>query len=1209
MALSRHPGEEVNPAGSRTISASESTIVVDASSQEPLMLPSGQFASDAEYVQQGDDLLLVGVDGLTVIVRDYFLSDPAPDLQTPEGGRLTPSMVDSFTPPEAVGQYAQAGDSAATPIGQTTSIVGKVFVVRANGIRESIGAGDPIYQGDVIETADDAAVDVLFIDQTTFALGGDARLAIDKLVFDPDTQEGSSSYSVLKGMFVFSSGEIAKVNPLDMTVKTTVATIGIRGTTVAGDVKPAGEESKFTILEGEIIVTTDAGFVVLSEANETTFVTGFGSAPSEAVLFSDSEIDGFYSDVKSISDDYYGAEEKNQRASNEQNDEPDLDKLAESFDDLAPAAGSEADGGTGGEGDQTPTGPTTLLRVDEEPFRTEAEQQFNLTKNAGDEVGGTNDEGLAPGSTGNDGDNGGGAFGGIAAPGGDSQPGVGEGEGSTGGFAGFDFRDATGAVSVSGTEGDDTIFGGAGNDLLEGGGGNDSITGGNGNDSITGGDGNDVVAAGDGDDVIVGGTGAGDDSYDGGEGNDTVVFSSSSSQMIINLQTGVAWGAETDNDSITNVENVVGGSGNDIIIGNESDNILDGGDGRDTLDGGAGDDVLRGGADADVYRVTLGTGSDRIEDTGGNGDRLVLSGLSKALGELNGTSRVGDDLLIDLADGQVTIVDHFGNGTIEAITFKFDDGTEQTFTLSTGKIGGDADGVITGTDASETLNGGGGDDIIIGKGGNDLLIGGFGDDLFLTGDGNNGFDRVEGGLGFDRIEGTDEDDVIGLQKFSGDRTVEQIDGGAGNNVIRGSAGVSVLDFSKTTLLNIAQIESGAGSDIITGSSGDDVIVGQSGNDLLNGGSGDDRFLVSGANHGFDKVSGDEGFDRIEGSAGDDVIGLSKFIDDQTVEEINGSGGFDIIRGDSGANKFDFSDTSLIDISRIEGGDGSDSITGSTGNDTIVGESGNDFLNGGAGNDLFQVSGSGDGFDRVTGGQGFDRIEGSAGDDVIGLSKFSGDQIVEEINGGGGFDVIRGDSAVTKFDFSETTLVGISRIEGGAGADLITGSTGDDTIAGEAGNDVLAGGAGDDVLIGGSGLDRLSGDEGNDRFVIEGDNFALIDGGEGMDTIEIDFALDLGSVNDSNLRGIESFDLGGGADAALTIGLDDVLAATDGINALTESENTLVIRRDGNGEVDVVGDDWVMSEDTLDTDGDDVAEGYTVFHDDASGATVYVENLA
>ena len=41
---------------------------------------------------------------------------------------------------------------------------------------------------------------------------------------------------------------------------------------------------------------------------------------------------------------------------------------------------------------------------------------------------------------------------------------------------------------------------------------------------------------------------------------------------------------------------------------------------------------------------------------------------------------------------------------------------------------------------------------------------------------------------------------------------------------------------------------------------------------------------------------------------------------------------------------------------------------------------------------------------------------------------------------------------------------------------------------------------------------------------------------------------------------------------------------------------------------VVGDTWTVSADTLDTDNDGVDEGYTVFHDPAAGATVYVENV-
>lgn len=364
MALPNFPIEGTNAAnGGNTFG---STTVIDAMSSEAVMLPSGQFASDAQYTKHGTDLHLTDPDGATVIVRDYYLANPAPDLMTPEGGKVTAELVNSFTPPEAAGQYAQAGPvqfAAAQnvePVGQATSAVGDVYVVRTNGVREKIGSGDPIYQGDVVETADGGAVNILFVDKTTFALGGDARLAVDELVYDPNTHHGSSTFSILKGMFVFSSGEIAKIDPTDMTVKTAVATIGIRGTKVAGEVKPAGEDSQFTILEGEIVVITDEGFVVLNDANETSFVSGFDAAPTDAVLFSDKEISGFYSDVKEISSGFYGSSssngekterqgeneavgEQNEEAAETQLSDDELEKLASTLTDVAPAAGGEAE--------------------------------------------------------------------------------------------------------------------------------------------------------------------------------------------------------------------------------------------------------------------------------------------------------------------------------------------------------------------------------------------------------------------------------------------------------------------------------------------------------------------------------------------------------------------------------------------------------------------------------------------------------------------------------------------------------------------------------------------------------------------------------------------------------------------------------------------------------------------------------------------------
>ncbi|MDA0661928.1 MAG: FecR domain-containing protein, partial [Proteobacteria bacterium] len=255
------------------------------------------------FRQHGGDLVLTGPDGKTVTVAGYFLQDPPPDLLLPGGGRLTPAMVDSFTPPEAAGQYAQAGQlaQAGEPIGQVRDITGNVFAVRADGTRVQLAAGDPVFQGDVVETAAGGAVNLIFIDATTFALGADARLALDEMVFNPATQQGSSSFSILKGVFVFVSGQIADTDSTKMTVTTPVATIGIRGTRVAGDVKPAGEESKFTVVDGEIAVSNSAGTVVMNDPYATTGVTSYDAPPSTPVILTQAEVNQSYGSVRSVS--------------------------------------------------------------------------------------------------------------------------------------------------------------------------------------------------------------------------------------------------------------------------------------------------------------------------------------------------------------------------------------------------------------------------------------------------------------------------------------------------------------------------------------------------------------------------------------------------------------------------------------------------------------------------------------------------------------------------------------------------------------------------------------------------------------------------------------------------------------------------------------------------------------------------------------------
>ena len=74
-------------------------------------------------------------------------------------------------------------------------------------------------------------------------------MVLDELVYDPATGTGSMAVDMVEGAFSFVSGEIAKTGPDAMKVSTPVATIGIRGTTVAGKAAVEGNENSFTLLQ------------------------------------------------------------------------------------------------------------------------------------------------------------------------------------------------------------------------------------------------------------------------------------------------------------------------------------------------------------------------------------------------------------------------------------------------------------------------------------------------------------------------------------------------------------------------------------------------------------------------------------------------------------------------------------------------------------------------------------------------------------------------------------------------------------------------------------------------------------------------------------------------------------------------------------------------------------------------------------------------
>lgn len=95
-------------------------------------------------------------------------------------------------------------------------------------LRESVHLGDAISSGPASQ------LQVLLRDRSIFTVGANARMTIDKFVYDPARGTGDIAASVAKGAFRFMSGRTLSRTGGTTAVRTPVASIGVRGTILEG---------------------------------------------------------------------------------------------------------------------------------------------------------------------------------------------------------------------------------------------------------------------------------------------------------------------------------------------------------------------------------------------------------------------------------------------------------------------------------------------------------------------------------------------------------------------------------------------------------------------------------------------------------------------------------------------------------------------------------------------------------------------------------------------------------------------------------------------------------------------------------------------------------------------------------------------------------------------------------------------------------------
>ena len=130
----------------------------------------------------------------------------------------------------AVSVFSTGAAADPASIGKAKIVNGRVTVIRG-ATKLTVKVGDALNEHDVFETGPDGSIGLTFIDNTSFSIGPNSRVAIDTYFFDPKNLKGHLLAQIKKGTMMVRSGELTRQQPGSVQVKTPRTVLGVRGTT------------------------------------------------------------------------------------------------------------------------------------------------------------------------------------------------------------------------------------------------------------------------------------------------------------------------------------------------------------------------------------------------------------------------------------------------------------------------------------------------------------------------------------------------------------------------------------------------------------------------------------------------------------------------------------------------------------------------------------------------------------------------------------------------------------------------------------------------------------------------------------------------------------------------------------------------------------------------------------------------------------------
>jgi hypothetical protein len=120
--------------------------------------------------------------------------------------------------------------SGAEPIAASVKIAQGDATVRRGTATIPVREGMHLLANDLLQTAADGRLGIIFQDGTRISLGPLTEIRIDQFVYNPADGKFGLLLKIVRGVLTYVSGKIAQFSPESVKVETPVCVVGLRGT-------------------------------------------------------------------------------------------------------------------------------------------------------------------------------------------------------------------------------------------------------------------------------------------------------------------------------------------------------------------------------------------------------------------------------------------------------------------------------------------------------------------------------------------------------------------------------------------------------------------------------------------------------------------------------------------------------------------------------------------------------------------------------------------------------------------------------------------------------------------------------------------------------------------------------------------------------------------------------------------------------------------